>query len=169
MTNPDMGPKVNRPEVDKVEEIVNEAIAAGAEVLAGGHRLTEGEFARGHWFEPTVLRVDSNRAPVMQREIFGPVAPVMTVDSFEQALTFANDRATACRPMSTRTICAESCASPASFHSVSSTSIAPVGNSSRDSTRAGSIPASAARTASTVSTATCGSRPLMSVGDDLQP
>ncbi|EIM25686.1 aldehyde dehydrogenase [Microvirga lotononidis] len=91
MTNPDMGPKVNRPEVDKVEEIVNEAIGAGAEVLAGGRRLTEGEFARGHWFEPTVLRVDSNRASVMQREIFGPVAPVMTVDSFEQALSFAND------------------------------------------------------------------------------
>jgi len=91
MTNPDMGPKVNRPEVDKIEEIVNEAIGAGAEVLAGGRRLTEGDFARGHWFEPTVLRVDSNRASVMQREIFGPVAPVMTVDSFEQALSFAND------------------------------------------------------------------------------
>ncbi|HZH10352.1 MAG TPA: aldehyde dehydrogenase [Microvirga sp.] len=91
MTNPDMGPKVNRPEVDKVEEIVNQAIAAGAEVLAGGRRLTEGDFARGHWFEPTVLRVDTNEASVMQREIFGPVAPVMTIDSFEQALTFAND------------------------------------------------------------------------------
>ena len=91
MTNPDMGPKVNRPEVDKVEEIVNDAIAAGAEVLAGGRRLTEGDFSRGHWFEPTVLRVDTNKASVMQREIFGPVAPVMTVDSFEQALSFAND------------------------------------------------------------------------------
>jgi len=91
MTNPDMGPKVNRPEVDKVEEIVNQAVASGAEILAGGHRLKDGEFARGHWFEPTVLRVDSNSANIMQREIFGPVAPVMTVDSFEQALSFAND------------------------------------------------------------------------------
>jgi lactaldehyde dehydrogenase/glycolaldehyde dehydrogenase len=62
MTNPDMGPKVNRPEVDKVEAIVNDAVAAGAEVLAGGRRLTQGEFAKGHWFEPTVLRVDDNHA-----------------------------------------------------------------------------------------------------------
>ncbi len=93
MTNPDMGPKVNRPEVEKVEMIVNEAISAGAEVLAGGHRLTEGAFSRGHWFEPTVLRVDTNKASVMQREIFGPVAPIMTVDSFEQALTLANETA----------------------------------------------------------------------------
>ena len=91
MTNPDMGPKVNRPEVDKVEAIVNDAVAAGAEVLAGGSRLTQGEFAKGHWFEPTVLRVDDNQASVMQREIFGPVVPVMTVDSFEQALGYAND------------------------------------------------------------------------------
>jgi lactaldehyde dehydrogenase/glycolaldehyde dehydrogenase len=91
MTNPDMGPKVNRPELDKVEQIVNEAIAAGAEVLTGGHRLQEGDFARGHWFEPTVLRIKDNHAPIMQREIFGPVAPVLTVDSFEQALSFAND------------------------------------------------------------------------------
>lgn len=91
MTNPDMGPKVNRPEVDKVEAIVNEAVAAGAEVLAGGRRLREGAFARGHWFEPTVLRVDSNEAPVMHNEIFGPVVPVLTVDSFEDALKHANE------------------------------------------------------------------------------
>lgn len=91
MTSPDMGPKVNRPEVEKVEAIVNDAVSAGAELLAGGHRLREGPFARGHWFEPTVLRVDDNRAAVMQREIFGPVVPVMTVESFEEALSFAND------------------------------------------------------------------------------
>ncbi|MCB8822165.1 aldehyde dehydrogenase [Microvirga rosea] len=91
MTNPDMGPKVNRPEVDKVEEIVNEAVSSGAELLAGGRRLRDGAFARGHWFEPTVLRVRSNEASVMQREIFGPVAPVMTVQSFDEALTLANE------------------------------------------------------------------------------
>jgi lactaldehyde dehydrogenase/glycolaldehyde dehydrogenase len=91
MTSPDMGPKVNRPEVEKVEAMVNDAVREGAELLAGGRRLTEGAFARGHWFEPTVLRVDDNRASVMQREIFGPVVPVMTVDSFDEALSFAND------------------------------------------------------------------------------
>ncbi|KAA2236281.1 aldehyde dehydrogenase [Salinarimonas soli] len=91
MTSPDMGPKVNRPEVEKVEAIVGDAVAAGAEVLAGGRRLTEGAFAKGHWFEPTVLRVDDNRAGVMRQEIFGPVVPVMTVDGFEQALEYAND------------------------------------------------------------------------------
>lgn len=91
LTSPDMGPKVNRPEVEKVEAIVGDAVAAGAEVLAGGRRLNEGAFAKGHWFEPTVLRVDDNRAGVMRQEIFGPVVPVMTVDGFEQALEYAND------------------------------------------------------------------------------
>jgi lactaldehyde dehydrogenase/glycolaldehyde dehydrogenase len=91
LQNPDMGPKVNRPEVEKVEAIVGEAVAAGAQVLAGGRRLSEGAFAKGHWFEPTVLRVDDNRAGVMRQEIFGPVVPVMTVDGFEEALRYAND------------------------------------------------------------------------------
>jgi lactaldehyde dehydrogenase/glycolaldehyde dehydrogenase len=91
LTSPDMGPKVNRPEVEKVEAIVGDAVAAGAEVLAGGRRLSEGAFAKGHWFEPTILRVDDNRAGVMRQEIFGPVVPVMTVDGFEQALAYAND------------------------------------------------------------------------------
>ncbi|HEV7252172.1 MAG TPA: aldehyde dehydrogenase [Mesorhizobium sp.] len=91
LTSPDMGPKVNRPEVEKVEAMVAEALSSGAELLAGGHRLRDGDFAKGHWFEPTVLRVDSNKIGVMQQEIFGPVVPFMTVKSFDEALAHAND------------------------------------------------------------------------------
>jgi lactaldehyde dehydrogenase / glycolaldehyde dehydrogenase len=91
LTNPDLGPKVNRPEVEKVEAMVAEALSSGAELLTGGHRLKEGEFARGHWFEPTVLRVENNQASVMQQEIFGPVVPFMTVKSFDEAVAYAND------------------------------------------------------------------------------
>ena len=40
--------------------MVEAATRAGAEVLTGGRRLTDGEFARGHWFEPTVLTVADN-------------------------------------------------------------------------------------------------------------
>ena len=54
----DVGPKFSGPELDKVERMVEAAKAAGAEVLTGGRRLTDGEFARGHWYEPTVLTVD---------------------------------------------------------------------------------------------------------------
>lgn len=91
LTNPDIGPKISGPEVDKVAAIVEETVAAGAEVLLKGGPLREGEFARGHWFAPTVLRLRDNSAPAMRQEIFGPVVPAMTVGSFEEALALAND------------------------------------------------------------------------------
>jgi lactaldehyde dehydrogenase / glycolaldehyde dehydrogenase len=89
--NPDIGPKISGPEVDKVAAIVAETVAAGAEVLLKGGPLREGEFAKGHWYSPTVLRLRDNNSPAMQHEIFGPVVPAMTVGSFEEALTLAND------------------------------------------------------------------------------
>ncbi len=89
-TGVDVGPKVNRPELEKVEAMVDGAVAAGAEVLTGGHRLRDGAFAKGHWFEPTVLAGLSENADVVQREIFGPVVPVLRFGNFEEALRQAN-------------------------------------------------------------------------------
>jgi lactaldehyde dehydrogenase / glycolaldehyde dehydrogenase len=87
----DLGPKVSRPEVEKVETIVKEAIASGAKVLLGGQRLRDGQFAKGHWFEPTVLTGLDNRAPIFQREVFGPVIPVLQFRDFEQAIAYSNE------------------------------------------------------------------------------
>jgi len=91
LTNPDIGPKISRPEVEKVEAIVRETVSAGAEVLLEGGALREGDYAKGHWYSPTVLLAKDNRMPAMQQEIFGPVVPVMRFDSFEEALSLAND------------------------------------------------------------------------------
>lgn len=87
----DIGPKFSGPELDKVERMVKAATAAGAEILTGGNRLTEGEFAKGHWFEPTVLSTADNRLPIMQDEVFGPVIPLMKVTDFDEGLRLANE------------------------------------------------------------------------------
>ena len=87
----DIGPKFSGPELDKVEAMVDAATAAGASVLTGGKRLSEGEFSRGHWFDPTVLKVDDNAMQIMQDEVFGPVVPVMTVTDFDEGLRLANE------------------------------------------------------------------------------
>ena len=93
LTNPDMGPKVSRGEVEKVEAMTEASIAAGAEVLLRGGPLREGAFSKGHWIAPTVLRAATNDLPVMRDEVFGPVVAALVVDDFEQALTLANDSA----------------------------------------------------------------------------
>jgi lactaldehyde dehydrogenase/glycolaldehyde dehydrogenase len=91
LTMVDIGPKFSGPELDKVERMVQAATKAGARTLTGGRRLTEGEFARGHWFEPTVLTNVDNRMPIMQDEVFGPVIPLMTVTDFDEGLRLANE------------------------------------------------------------------------------
>ena len=91
LSNPDIGPKISGPEVDKIVDIVARSTQAGAEVLLEGGRLTEGAYARGNWYAPTVLLAKDNAIPAMREEIFGPVVPIVIVDDFEEALALAND------------------------------------------------------------------------------
>ena len=86
-----IGPKVSRGELEKVEAYVDGAREDGVKVLTGGSRRTGGEFDRGYWYEPTVLTGVSQGMDIMQREIFGPVVPLMEFDSFDNALELAND------------------------------------------------------------------------------
>lgn len=87
MTDPDMGPKVSRAELEKVEALVARARAEGAEVLTGGARAA---FARGHWYLPTVM-VSPPGGLLLREEIFGPVAPLVTFDTEDEVIAAAND------------------------------------------------------------------------------
>ena len=91
MDDPDLGPKVSRVEIDKIEALVESAIGQGATPLLRGGRLTGGAYAKGHWIAPTVLEVEDNANPIMQSEVFGPVVPFLRVNSFEDAVSRAND------------------------------------------------------------------------------
>lgn len=90
MRNPDLGPKVSAIEIEKVDQQVKDSIAAGAEVLLRGGPLSDGDFAKGHWYAPTVLEVANGDLPVVSEEVFGPVVPAMRVGSFEEAIAQAN-------------------------------------------------------------------------------
>jgi lactaldehyde dehydrogenase/glycolaldehyde dehydrogenase len=86
-----IGPKVNRAELEKVERYVAQAKSQGAQALIGGERLSGGDYARGYWFAPTVLTGARQEMPIMQEEVFGPVIPVMEFRDFEEGLRLAND------------------------------------------------------------------------------
>lgn len=91
LENPDIGAKISRPEVDKIADLVEQGVKAGAETLLAGGPLSNGEYSRGFWYAPTILSVDDNSSPLMQQEIFGPVVPIMRIDDFQQAIDLAND------------------------------------------------------------------------------
>jgi lactaldehyde dehydrogenase/glycolaldehyde dehydrogenase len=87
----DLGPRVNKAELDKLEALVLRAREQGARVEIGGGRPEGGIFERGYWYTPTVLTNVRLDMEIMQREIFGPVTPIVPFDDFEQVLATAND------------------------------------------------------------------------------
>lgn len=87
----DIGPKMNKHELDKCHAMVGRAVEAGATLAQGGRVLKDGPFSKGYWFEPTVITDVTNDMEIIQEETFGPIVAAMKVDSFEQALAYAND------------------------------------------------------------------------------
>ena len=86
-----MGPLIEAQAVEKVETLVNEARAQGAELLVGGERLTGGTYARGLFYAPTILTGMKPGMRMAGQEIFGPVAPLFKFESEAEAVVAAND------------------------------------------------------------------------------
>jgi succinate-semialdehyde dehydrogenase/glutarate-semialdehyde dehydrogenase len=82
----DVGPLIDDDQRGKVEELVEDAKGKGAEVAVGGSRV-DGE---GYFFEPTVLTGVPREARLLEEEIFGPVAPIATFSTDDEALEAAN-------------------------------------------------------------------------------
>ena len=83
-----MGPVNNEAVAVKMDEHVEDAVARGATVISGGSRATG--FATSLYWEPTVLTDVPADARVAVEETFGPVAPVVAIDSLEQAIELTN-------------------------------------------------------------------------------
>jgi succinate-semialdehyde dehydrogenase/glutarate-semialdehyde dehydrogenase len=82
----DVGPLINADAVESVGALVGEAVGAGAQVLTGG-AAPDGP---GHFYPPTVLLDVPVGARISEEEIFGPVAPITTFDTEEEAVAQAN-------------------------------------------------------------------------------
>lgn len=83
----DVGPLVDEKSRDKVSALVDDAVEKGARVVVGGS-AREGA---GWFYEPTVLTDVPEDADLTREEIFGPVAPVSTFTTDEEAVEMAND------------------------------------------------------------------------------
>jgi acyl-CoA reductase-like NAD-dependent aldehyde dehydrogenase len=83
----DLGPMVSAPQRANVEAQLEAAVGAGAEVLVGGDRAG---FDRGHYLAPTVVTGAPGSTALLREETFGPVAPIVPVDSLDEAIRLAN-------------------------------------------------------------------------------
>lgn len=84
----DVGPLINRNQLGRVETMVGEAVAEGAEVLAGGARPDS--MPRGYYYQPTVIAGVGQDMRLYREEIFGPVMPVLPFSDVDEVLAWAN-------------------------------------------------------------------------------
>jgi succinate-semialdehyde dehydrogenase/glutarate-semialdehyde dehydrogenase len=83
----EIGPLINEAAFDKVSSLVSDAVLAGATVHTGGAPAT----ASSLFYQPTVLGDVTNDMQIAQTEIFGPVSTVITFDTEEEGVAYAND------------------------------------------------------------------------------
>jgi succinate-semialdehyde dehydrogenase/glutarate-semialdehyde dehydrogenase len=86
----DLGPMASRAGLEKTQRHIQDALAKGARVATGGKRPAGAEFARGYFFEPTILVDVTHDMLVMTEESFGPVVGVMAYDTIQEAIRYAN-------------------------------------------------------------------------------
>lgn len=87
----DIGPMENARELERVEALLARALEQGARVVTGGARpaLEDGDLT-GHFFTPTVIEGCDDSMDLYSQEVFGPIAPVYKVSSFDEALALTN-------------------------------------------------------------------------------
>ena len=87
----DVGPLIDQNAVDSVSQLVTDAVHDGARVITGGQPLDGPEHSAGHFYPPTVLVDVPAESEIVRQEIFGPVAPITTFSSEDEAIAAAND------------------------------------------------------------------------------
>ncbi|MFM0663474.1 betaine-aldehyde dehydrogenase [Paraburkholderia sediminicola] len=87
------GPLVSAAQLQKVLGYIENGVQEGAQLIAGGKRLTEGHFANGQYVEPTVFTGCHDGMRIVREEIFGPVMSILVFDDEDEAISRANNTA----------------------------------------------------------------------------
>lgn len=89
MTDVDLGPLVSFEQLNNLEIQVRDAKNNGASILTGGKK--QSEFQVGYFYLPTVMARVNERMRILKEEVFGPVVPIVTFNSIDDAIEQANN------------------------------------------------------------------------------
>lgn len=87
----DIGPMCTMAGLKTTQKHIDDALEKGARLLCGGKRPEGDKFAKGYFFEPSILADASHDMLVMREETFGPLVGVMPYDTADEAISLAND------------------------------------------------------------------------------
>ncbi|EOV5966845.1 NAD-dependent succinate-semialdehyde dehydrogenase, partial [Listeria monocytogenes] len=86
-----VGPLIREDAIDKIDKQLKNATDKGAKVLTGGGRLTGSDYDKGNFYKPTVLDNVTREMDIFYEETFGPVIPLITFETEDEAIEMAND------------------------------------------------------------------------------
>ncbi|MET1250080.1 NAD-dependent succinate-semialdehyde dehydrogenase [Sporolactobacillus sp. STCC-11] len=87
----DAGPLIREDAIGKIQRQINDAVEKGAVLETGGKRLTDGAYANGNFYAPTVLTGVTTKMNIFYQETFGPVLPVIVFKDTDEVIGMAND------------------------------------------------------------------------------
>jgi aldehyde dehydrogenase (NAD+) len=87
----DIGPVVNRSQLERIHSLVSEGREGGSEILTGGEIASEGDLSKGNFYKPTLFTNVKWDDMIAQEEIFGPVTALIPVGSLEEAIEVNNN------------------------------------------------------------------------------
>ncbi|HLU21470.1 alpha-ketoglutaric semialdehyde dehydrogenase GucD [Lederbergia graminis] len=86
-----MGPCSSEAQMETVLSYIEKGKEEGAKLIHGGNRLTDSEYGKGFFVEPTIFDDVDSKMQIAQEEIFGPVIALIPFDDIEEAFNLAND------------------------------------------------------------------------------
>jgi acyl-CoA reductase-like NAD-dependent aldehyde dehydrogenase len=86
----DMGPAVNKGQIETDLKYIEIGKGEGAKLVQGGNRLDKGDYAHGWFLEPTIFTDVDHKMRIAQEEIFGPVVSLIPCDGLDDAIEIAN-------------------------------------------------------------------------------
>lgn len=86
-----IGPLINAQAMEKMQQQVDDAVAKGAQLITGGHALTDKGLDKGHFFAPTILSAVTPSMRIYREETFGPIAAIIEYDNEQELIEHAND------------------------------------------------------------------------------
>lgn len=87
----DMGPLIDRANAERVDQVVEDALAAGATAIVRGGPVTDGPLAKGAFYRPAMIEIADNSLPIVREETFGPVVTIQRFKTEREAIDLAND------------------------------------------------------------------------------
>lgn len=86
----DVGGMISAASFDRLEKLIDEAVAQGATLVTGGRRYKHPKYPKAHYFEPTMLTDVTDTMRIAQEELFAPVCVLMRAATVNEAIRIAN-------------------------------------------------------------------------------